>query len=380
MSLAQRSLWILGGCLLACLLAAGQFLLPPDTLPAALHGFLFGDGSLIYAVTLATTHPTLLDLKSRLGPDDKVMPVIEMLHQTNEILEDAVWIESNELTGHTTSVRTGIPEPTWRKLYGGVQPTKSTSVKVREGLGMLENYAEVDKSLADLNGNSAAWRLSEEHAIIEGFGQKLARYMIYGNEATEPEGFTGLAPRFNDQSAVNGENILTSAATPDSTDNTSLWLVVWGPNTVHMIYPKGGAAGLKTQDKGQVTIENVDGAGGRMEAYRTHYKWDCGMVVRDWRYVVRVNFDLEDVVASGATGPVLRDLLAKAMRRVPNLNMGRPAIYMNRDALDAFDLQMNRDPLLQFRTQEEAQGKFVTRFRGVPIRRVDQILSTESGI
>lgn len=329
---------------------------------------------------LATTHPTLLDVANRLDKDDNVLQVVEMLSQTNEILDDAVWIEGNELTGHTTSVRTGIPEPTWRKLYGGVQPTKSTSVKVREGMGMLENYAEVDKALADLNGNSAAWRMSEESAIIEGFGQKLARYMIYGNEATEPEGFTGLAPRYNSKSALNGENILTNASPPDNTDNTSLWVVGWSPTTVHMIYPKGSKAGLQIADKGQVTIENVDGSGGRMEAYRTHYKWDAGMVVRDWRYIVRVNFDLEDIVATGATGPVLRDLLAKAMRRIPNLNNCRPAIYMNRDALDAFDLQMNRDPLLQFRTQEEAQGKFVTRFRGVPIRRVDQILSTEAGV
>jgi len=332
--------------------------------------------------TLATTHPTLLDLKSRVDANGKVAPVIELLAQTNEVNDDAVWIEANELTGHTTSVRTGLPEPTWRKLYGGVQPTKSTTAKVREGLGMLEAYAEVDKALADLNGNSAAWRLSEEMPHIEGFGQKLARYIFSGNEATEPEAFTGLAPRFNDQAAVNGENILTSAATPDSTDNTSIWYIGWGPNTCHMIYPKGMPAGLQVTDKGQVTLENVDGAGGRMEAYRTHFKQDCGMVVRDWRAIVRVQFDLEDIVASGATGPVLRDLLAKALRRVPAqiLNTTRGAFYMNRDALDAFDLQMNRDPLLQFRTQEEAQGKFVTRFRGVPIRRVDQILSTESGI
>ena len=330
--------------------------------------------------TLAATHPTLTDLKSRLDKDNKVIPVIELLSQTNEVLDDMVWIEGNELTGHTTSVRTGIPEPTWRKLYGGVQPAKSTSVKVREGLGMLEAYAEIDKALADLNGNSAAWRMSEEAAFVEGFGQKLARYVFAGNEATEPEAFTGLAPRFNDQSAVNGENILTSAATPDSTDNTSIWIVVWGPNTVHGIYPKGSQAGIKITDKGQVTIEDADGSGGRMEAYRTHYKWDCGLVVRDWRYVVRINYDLEDIVASGATGPVLRDLLAKGLRRIPNLGMGRPAIYMNRDSMDAFDLQMNRDPLLQFKTQEEAQGKFVTRYRGIPIRRVDQILSTEAGI
>ena len=329
--------------------------------------------------TLAATHPTLLDFKASLDPDNRVGQTIEMLAQTNEILQDAVFYPSNELTGHTVMIRTGLPEPAFRKFYGGVQPSKSTRVKVREGLGMMEDYSEIDKALADLNGNSAAWRAQEESAFVEGFGQKAARYMIYGNEATEPESFTGLAPRFNDQSALNGENILTSAATPDNSDNTSIWLVVWGPNKVFGIYPKGSQAGLQIVDKGQVTIESIDGAGGRMEAYRTHFKWDIGMCVADWRYVVRINYDLEDVTESGQTGPVIANLMAKALRRVPNL-IGRPAFYMNRDSWDAFDLQANAKATLAYRTIEDAQGKVTTTFRGVPIRRVDQILSNEAGI
>ena len=330
--------------------------------------------------TLAVTHPTLLDLKNRLDPDNTIASVIEMLSMTNEILEDAVWIEGNLPTGHKTTVRTGLPTPTWRKLYGGVQPSKSRTAQVTESTGMLEAYAEVDKALADLNGNTEAFRRSEDMAHIEGMNQEMAQTIFYGNEGTEPEAFTGFAPRFNDQAAANGDNILTSAATPDSTDNASIWLVVWGPNTAHMIYPKGSVAGLQVEDKGQVTIENVDGAGGRMEGYRTHYRWDAGLTVRDWRYVVRINFDLEDVVKNGATGPVLQDLMAKALRRIPNLKMGRPAFYANRDVLDAIDLQMNANTLLAFKTVEDAQGKFVTHFRGVPIRRCDALLSTESGI
>lgn len=330
--------------------------------------------------TLANTHPTLLDFRQSLDPNDKVGQTIELLSQQNEMLQDLVIVEANELTGHTTSIRTGLPEPTFRKLYGGVQPSKSTRVKVREGMGMLEDYAEIDKALADMNGNSAAWRMSEEMAFIEGFSQKLARYVVYGNEATEPEAFTGLAPRYNDQAAMNGENILTSAATPDSTDNTSIWLIGWGVNTIHGIYPKGSKAGLQITDKGVVTIENIDGAGGRMEAYRTHYKWDMGLCVRDWRYAVRINFDLEDVTASGSTGPVIADLMAKALRRIPNLSACTPRFYMNRDAQDAHDLQANYKPTLAFRTIEDAQGKFMDTFRGVPVRRMDQLLSTESGI
>ena len=331
--------------------------------------------------TLATTHPTLLDLAKRLDPNGKIDTIVEMLTQTNEILEDMVWVEGNLPTGHRTTVRSGLPAPTWRKLYGGVQPTKSRTVQVTDGCGMLEAYAEVDKALADLNGNTAAFRLSEDRAHIEGMNQEFAQTLIYGNESTEPEAFTGFAPRFNDQAAENGGNIITSATTPDSTDNSSIWLVVWGPNTVHGIYPKGSVAGLQHADKGQVTIEDITGSGGgRMEAYRSHYRWDCGLSVRDWRYVVRINFDLEDVVASGATGPVLDSLMRKAMRRIPSLGMGRPAFYANRDTLDAIDDQAANKGTLAFKTVEDAQGKLVNRFLNIPIRRVDAILSTEAGI
>lgn len=329
---------------------------------------------------LSTIHPTLLDVSKRLDPNGKIDKIVEILTQTNEVLEDMVWVEGNLPTGHKTTIRTGLPTPTWRKLYGGVQPTKSTTVQVTDTTGMLEAYAEVDKALADLNGNSAAFRLSEDRAHIEGMNQEFVSTLFYGNEGTEPEAFTGFGPRFNDQAAANGENILTSAATPDGNDNASIWLIGWGQNTVHGIYPKGSVGGLQMQDKGQVTIESIDGAGGRMEAYRTHYRWDCGLTVRDWRYVVRINFDLEDVIAAGTTGPVIADLMAKALRRIPSLAMCKPAFYANRDVLDAIDLQANYKSTLAYTTIEDAQGKFVSRFRGVPIRRVDQLLSTEAGI
>ena len=330
--------------------------------------------------TLAVTHPTLLDVTKRLDPNGKIDAIAEMMSQTNGVLEDMVWVEGNLPTGHRSTVRTGLPAPTWRKLYGGVQPNKSRTAQVTDACGMLEAYAEIDKALADLNGNTSAFRMSEDRAFIEGMNQEFASTLFYGNEGTEPEAFTGFAPRFNDQSAENGSNILTSAATPDGSDNASIWLVVWGPNTVHGIYPKGSMAGLHMEDKGQVTIENIDGAGGRMEAYRSHYKWDCGLAVRDWRYIVRVNFDLEDIVASGATGPVLDSLMRKAIRRIPNLGMGRPAFYANRDVLDAIDDQAANKATLAFKTIEDAQGKLVETFNRIPIRRCDALLSTESGI
>lgn len=332
---------------------------------------------------LATTHPTLLDLSRVMDPDGKVTAVIEILNETNEILDDMVWQEGNLLTGHRTSVRTGLPAPTWRKLYGGVQPSKSTSATITDSTGMLEAYAEVDKALADLNGNTGAFRTNEDRAHLEGMNQEIADTIFYGNEGTEPEAFTGLSPRYNSLSAANAENIIDAGGT--GTDNQSVWLVVWGPNTVHGIIPKASRAGFQITDKGQVTIENVDGAGGRMEAYRTHYRWDAGLTLRDWRYVVRIaNIDKDLLKKDYSTGADLHDLMIQAIELIPNLNAGRPVFYMSRGIRSMMSRQAITKVNASTLTMEQAQGTQNFRkypaFQGIPIRRTDAISADEARV
>ena len=332
--------------------------------------------------TLSATHPTLLDLTKRQDPDGKIADIVEILNETNEILEDMVWVEGNLQTGHRTTIRTGLPGVTWRKLYGGVQPTKSTTAQITDTCGMLEAYAEVDKALADLNGNTAEWRLSEERPFFEALNQEVASTLMYGSEATAPEEFTGLSPRFNSLSAENADNIIVGGSS--DTDNGSIWLVVWGSNTCHGIIPKGSVAGIQHTDKGQVTVEDIDGSGGRMEAYRSHYRWDVGLTVRDWRYIVRIpNIDkslLSTTYTAGAfsSGAHLPNLMFQAMRRIPNLSMGRPVFYMSRDMLTTLCQQTAAAVQGSTLTTEMVGGKLVTSFSGIPIRRVDALAADEA--
>ena len=331
--------------------------------------------------TLSANNPTLLDLAKRTDPDGQIATVVEILNETNEILDDMSFMEGNLPTGHRTTIRSGLPTPTWRKLYEGVQPTKSTTVQVTDNVGMLEAYAEVDKALADLNSNTAAFRLSEDRAHIEGISQELADTIFYGNEGTEPEAFTGLAPRFNDLSAENADNIIVGGGS--GSDNGSIWLIVWGPNTCHGIVPKGSTAGLKVNDKGVVTIEDADGSGGRMEAYRTHYRMDAGLTVRDWRYIVRIpNIDKSDLSPSHSSGADLPDLMFQAMRLIPNLSAGRPAFYMSRDMATMLARQIAVDGASSFLTSDTVAGdqRWTERFHGVPIRRCDVLAADEAAV
>lgn len=327
--------------------------------------------------TLAATHPTLLDLANMLDPGGNVADIAELLTQQNDILKDAAVQEGNLTTGNKTSIRIAKGSASWKKLYGYIAPDKSGYATVVDSCGMLRRYNEVDVDLAKLSGNVPKVLVSEAYGAIESMNDEMASSLFYANEATEPEAFTGLAPRYNSQSAENARNILTSAATPDSTDNTSIWLINWGPN-VFLTYPKGSKAGLSQQDFGETTATDSNGA--LLQVYRSLFSWDVGLVVKDWRHIVRINFDLEDVIASGATGPVLYNLMAQAVRRIPNMSMGRPAFYMNSDALDMYDLQAMNKSTLAFKQILDAQGQVVDTFRGIPVRRCDAILSTEAGI
>ena len=324
---------------------------------------------------LSTTNPTLADVAKRYDADGKIDTIVELLAETNEVLDDMTFLEGNLPTGHRTTVRSGLPASTWRKLNYGVQPSKSTTVQITDTTGMLEAYAEVDKALADLNGNTASFRLSEDRAFLESMNQTMANTLFYGDTGLDPEKFMGLSARYNSTTAESGDNIIVGGGS--GSDNTSIWLVCWGPNTCHGIYPKGSQAGLNHQDLGEVTLE--DAANGKYQGYRTHYKWDIGMSVRDWRYIVRIpNIDVSNLTkdASGSSAALV-DLMVQAVEKLPNVNLGRCVFYGNRTISSILRRQITNTSNVRL-SMDEVAGKRVMSFDGIPFRRNDAILNNEA--
>lgn len=329
--------------------------------------------------TRGNNNPTLMDFARREGPDGKIAKIVELLHQTNEVIHDMSFVEGNLPTGHKTTVRTGLPSAAWRQLNYGVQPSKSQTKQVTDVTGMLEAYAEVDKELADLNGNTAEFRLSEDRAFLEAMNQEMTSALFYGDTTVDPKKFNGLDMRYNylsDDESQAGSNVIDGGGTGN--DNTSVWLVVWGPNTVHGILPKGSKAGFTHKDLGEVTLEDPDG--GKFQGYRSHYQWKCGLSVRDWRYVARLaNIDVSELTKDGSTGADLIDLLVQLTELPPNLGMGRPVLYCNKTIRSFLRRQItNKDNV--YLTLENYSGKKVVEFDGIPIKRCDSILKTEAQI
>ena len=331
-------------------------------------------------MALASNIATIADWAKRLDPDGKVAEIVELLSQTNEVLNDMQWMEGNLPTGHRTTVRTGLPTVAWRLLNGGVTPSKSTSAQIDEACGMLEAWSEVDKDLAELNGNVGAFRLSEAKAFIEAMNQEMASTLFYGNSSISPEEFTGLAIRYSDLDATNGQNIINGAGA--GSDNTSIWLVVWGAQSIFGIFPKGSKAGLIHDDLGLETVENTAGIGGsRMLAYRERWQWKCGIALKDWRYVVRgCNIDVSNLVAKSSAADII-EMMIKMIHRVPNINLGKPVFYMNRTVFQMLDIARRDDVMAGGGlVYGDVDGKLTYTFRGIPIRICDALLETEATV
>lgn len=327
---------------------------------------------------LTSTMPTLIDKFNREDSTKKVMKIVELMAKRNDILQDAEYQECNDGSKHKTTMRSGIPEPTWRMFNQGIQPSKSTTVPVLDTTGMMEDYGLVDKALADLSGNADAFRTSENMAKLQGFNNKAARYMIYGNTQAEPQAFLGLAPRYNDKSAESGANIVDAGGTGST--NTSIWFVTWGEMSTHLPYPKGSVAGFQHKFLGQQTARADNG--GDFEAYRDHFKWDIGMSVRDWRANARIaNIDVTQLTRDGATGANIIDLMIDALYRIdnPEQGEGRTIIYANRTIQSWLHKQAMNSKNVNL-TLGEYGGKKIPEFLGIPIKRIDAILNTEARV
>ena len=344
--------------------------------------------------TIGSLALTYADWAKRMDEGYRVAAIIELLSQTNEILDDMLVVEGNLPTGHKTTIRTGLPQATWRLLNAGVPNAKSSTAQIVDTCGNLETYAVIDKDIADLNGNTAEIRLSEVKAFLEGKSQQVASTIIYGNQHTNPERFTGLSPRYSTVSTANSQtanNIIDAGGT--SSTNTSIWITTWGSDTLHGTFPKGKMTGLQHRDMGEWPI--TDSAGNTYQAYRDHFKWEIGMVLRDWRYVARIaNIDV--TALTGVSAANLINNIIRALYRLPTApstataiqssdtpevkaNMGRVAMYANRVVRTYLDLQaMNKTNVLL--RMEEFDGKVVTTFRGIPIRTCDAILNNEAQV
>lgn len=335
---------------------------------------------------IGNTILTLSDWAKRLDPEGNTINIVEMLSQTNEMLVDALWKESNGPNYERIVQRTGLPSVYYRLLNQGVPKSKSTTAQIDEPIAILEARSEIDTEIVELNGNSASFRLTEADSFLEGMNQKAAGTLVYGS-AANPEQFVGLANRYASLEATNAQNIINAGGTT-ANDATSVYLIGWGIKSCYMTFPKASKAGLIHEDLG--IGDAFDSNNNRFRAYMDRYVWKHGLVLKDWRYVVRIcNIDVATLIndPTGSTIALI-DKMLKALHRLPSYAGGmapdgtgwrgiKPVFYANRTVREMIDIQASHKANMLLSVGDE-EGRLKTSLRGVPIRTMDQILLTEA--
>jgi hypothetical protein len=341
--------------------------------------------------------PNLVDWARMADPDGTIADIAYLLAQCNDVLKDMIWQEGNLPLGHKISANVGLPQGTWRGNNQGVPSTKPVFAQYQFSIGELVDYSMVDKSEANLNGDVAKFRWTQDNTHIEGLSQQVATAMFYSNEATNPQQFTGFSPYYNTlstTSAMSAYNVIDGGGTASA--NSSLWLVGWGDNTTFGIFPKGSQAGLVYEDKGDI-VPLYDSNGNRFEGYTSYFAWKVGLCIKNWKYNVRIaNLDTTTAGLLGTAPPDLNVLMSEAINKLPTATRRasgitesdapgdpvpgiNPAWYCNRTVRTALDVQAIRDKNVLIGMKEYA-GEPVMMWRDVPVRVVDALTTSEDAV
>lgn len=312
---------------------------------------------------------TLVEVAKRHDPDGNLATITEVLAEINGTLQDAMWVESNDTWSNVTTRRSSNPTGSFRKLNSGVAPEKSGTVQVVDTIAILDSISKNDIDLINSFSNPAQARSDEAMTFVKGMGYTIAGDIIYGNTITTPEQFTGLAPRLDDIAAAN--NVINEGGT--GSDLTSIFVVDWGKDTAHMLYPKGSKAGLEHDDMGIKLVTDV--GSNEFRAYVDYFSWKCGMAVKNNKSIGRI----ANIESSGASNIFDEDNLIILMNRMTK-GPGR-RIYNNETIMSQMQIRLKDKTNVNFSVAQGLDGGGpVMMFNMVPVRQEDQILDTEAAL
>ena len=313
--------------------------------------------------------------------------VAEVLTLKNPMLKDIPYTQMNEGTIHKESIRSFLPRPVYRKANQAIAAQKSGIEERTFSAAHFESRSQMDAKVAERGGKERVginrWNQAQGH--IQGMANEHANLAIYGSPAGEGNkdvGFMDIYYTVN--SAVETSKQVVDAGGTGS-DNTSILMVNWGPQSIFGVYPAGTQAGLKRTDYSAggklVQLQGLDAAGntGTFYGYDEIFELDHGLFVKDWRQASRIaNIDVSNLIANTSAADLI-DLLITASYKLDD-PMGA-IIYLNRTVHAILHKQARAEVStgggLTFMNYG---GEQVLSFNGMPIRIADSILNSEARV
>ena len=118
-------------------------------------------------------------------------------------------------------------------------------------------------------------------------------------------------------------------------------------------------------------------------AYVTQFQWKLGLVLPDYRYVIRIcNLDISDLTNDAASGADLMDLMLDAYYARPTIDLGNMAktfFYCNKRVAKFLHKQAQNKSNVNL-TIDNPAGKPIVSFLDAPIHVCDNIEEDEATV
>lgn len=310
---------------------------------------------------------TLVELARNIAPNGQLHKIAEILTRTNRIWDDIPWFEANDIFSHLSGQEYSEVAGEWRALNEGVGSGSPQTENVRDVLGMLEKFSESDKALVDAAPNPVAFRNNRAARILRGIAKTFITGLIYGNNLTNTKTFNGLAVRLDSLAT----NVVSAGGS--GSDLTSVYVAQWGEGKVNCRYPRGAQIGLYHEDMGKKVVDVGNGL--KLVAYQDWFKIHGGLVVEDPRCIGRV----ANIESSGTSNTFDEDLLIQLMNEMPD-DWAGAGIYVNATVMTQMEIRLKDKTNVNFTMAEGLAPGPVLTFKGVPVRRTDAIVDTESAV
>lgn len=310
---------------------------------------------------------TLVELAKRTH-NKMVLPIAQVLAKKSPIFRDALWMEANDMTSHTYTKELALPSGTWKILNQGVPAEVARTGQIVEPIKKLKAFSEPEKDVVDLSPNPQLTRSMEDAMFLRGLTQTAETAFWYSNNVTAPEQPLGLSYR-EDYDAAADSNVEDEGG--DGSDCTSIWIIQWGAEYCHLVYPRGSKNfGVNHMDHGLVRATDTVGT---KYVYSSEFEIAFGICIKNAACVQRI----ASVDTDGSGGLELSTLIT-ALGKMPDDGMNA-TIYMNRDAKTQLEVLAASATNVNYRPSEYG-GTGVLEIRGIPVHVSENLLSTETAL
>lgn len=326
-----------------------------------------------------------LVLAARMSHNQEIIDVAEVLNETNDVINDATVLRSNDITSNVVSRRTSLPTASWVKVGNGWNATVGRLNQVRETMGMLKGRYLCPQDVMDLQPDPAKYRSQQERPHIEGMAQEVSNTLM-GNWSSgsltsdPPEEFAGLSLRYASVSASPSAYVVNNGDSSAS-DDTSIWFIQWGPGKVYLIYPRNSnQAGIKKDVKpltytlGDNASTSASQRNNQLWAHITEFSWNVGLCIEDTRCVKRLcNIDS----VSTETNTLNEDYIIQIRNNFKT--SGTIYMYCNETIFTQLQI-LAKDKTNVHYPPNMPFGKPQMYFLDMPVRRCDAITNVEGSL